>query len=311
MNVWELGSVLSKSMIYIGMLSAIGGGFILVSSRQQPVWVQMIARRALNPALLLGLLGTCLFFLVQIGSVNQRGLSGVFDPLIGSILMETELGSALRWRLGGFMLALLCLIPINLPGFPLQHRGVQGFCMALAVLAAACFMVSVAVQGHSSALSVLAQVLVGLHLLAIASWAGALFPLYLLVSNSVAVADDRGAMADLLRQFGMAGWLMLAVMLMSGLSLFWLLTGGFGSLFTTLYGQLFLVKVAVVAVMMGLGALHKFRWVPRVRDVLDLAPDDASALQMLARSIRLETLLAVLVLLLTASMTSITGPYSG
>lgn len=311
MNVWELASILSKFLIYAGMLSAIGGGLMVMSCRQQPALVTLIARHYLMPALLTGLLATCLFFLVQIGSVNQRGLSGMFDPLIGSILVETEIGSALRWRLGGFMLALICLVAVNWPGYPLRHNGVQRVCVALAVLAAACLMVSVAVQGHSSAVSWLAQTLVGLHVLAIGAWAGALVPLSLMVHHSRALQVEPLYVADQLRQFGTYAAGMLLVMVASGLSLFWLLTDGFATLFSTLYGQLFLVKVLTVAAMMALGALHKFRWVPRVRHAAESTPDDETALKVLGRSIRVETVLAVVVLMITASMTTITGPSAG
>jgi magnesium chelatase family protein len=67
----------------------------------------------------------------------------------------------------------------------------------------------------------------------------------------------------------------------------------------------------LVAAMMGLGAVHKFRWVPQLRDAAEQVADSSKVLRQLARSIRFETLLAVVVLLITASMTSITGPQVG
>lgn len=311
MSEWELAGILSKAMVYVGMLAAMGGTFVLMLCRHQPALMVLITRRFLIPALLIGLVASCLHFLVQIGSVNQSGLAGMFDPLVGSILVDTEIGSALRWRLAGFMLALLCLVPVNFPAAPLHHRGVQLFCLVLAMSAAGSFMLSVAIQGHSSAVGTLAQGLVALHLLAIGCWAGALYPLYMVIGAGSKHTEHRIYLADLLHQFGHYAWLMLAVMLLTGASLFWMLTGGFGTLFSSLYGQLFSAKILLVACMMALGAVHKFRWVPQLRDPAAQAVDNATIQNLLARSIRLETVLAGVVLMLTASLTSITGPQAG
>ena len=311
MSEWELASILSKAMVYLGMLAAMGGTFVLMLCRHQPALMLLITRRFLMPALLIGLVATCLYFLVQVGSVNQRGIAGMVDPLIGSILVDTEIGSVLRWRLAGFMLALICLIPVNFPGVPLHHRAVQSFCVAMALAAAGSFMLSVSIQGHSSAHSMLAQGLAALHVLAIGCWAGALYPLYLAVAADSEQTANTQQLAHVLQQFGHYAWVMLTVMVITGVSLFWLLTGGFGALFSSLYGQLFSAKVLLVATMMGLGAVHKFRWVPQLRDAAEQVADSSKVLRQLARSIRFETLLAVVVLLITASMTSITGPQVG
>jgi putative copper export protein len=209
------------------------------------------------------------------------------------------------------MLALICLMPVNFPGVSLHHRGVQAFCIITALAAAGSFMLSVSIQGHSSAHSMLAQGLVALHVLAIGCWAGALYPLYLAVAADGEQTPKKQQLADVLQQFGRYAWVMLTVMVITGVGLFWLLTGGFGTLFSTLYGQLFSAKVLLVAAMMGLGAVHKFRWVPRLRDAAEQAADSARIHRLLARSIRFETVLALVVLLITASMTSITGPQAG
>jgi len=311
MSEWELAGILSKAMVYLGMLAAMGGTLVLILCRQQPALMLLITRRFVIPALLIGLVATCLYFLVQIGSVNQTGIAGMFDPLIGSILVDTEIGSALRLRMAGFMLALLSLVPVNFPGVPLHQRGVRAFFMATALAAATCFMLSVSVQGHSSAVSALAQALVALHLLAVGCWVGALYPLYLAVAAGSEQHDDRQLLAELLQQFGRCAWVMLAVMLFTGVTLFWMLTGGFNTLLSSLYGQLFSTKVLLVATMMALGANHKFRWVPRLRLAAEQTAENTTLQVLLARSIRVEIALALVVLLVTASMTSITGPQAG
>lgn len=328
MSVWELTSILSKALIYTSMLAIMGGMLVLWMNRQFVLAAQTITRSYLLPAALTGLLATCLFFLIQIGSVNQSGIAGMFDPLIGSILVDTEVGAALRWRLAGFLLALLALMPLNLPGYPFQYQAARRFTLITTLASAACFAVAVASQGHASAVSVLAEVLAALHLLAVGCWAGALYPLYLLVSHSahteasahtVATAPANVLpqtpapldIAATLERFGVFAWLMLGLMLLTGISLIQMLTGGVLTLPDNLHGQLLLLKMLLVAGMMALGALHKFSWVPQLRALARAETAVSPSLSVrlkLARSIRLEMLLALLVLLLTASLTTITGP---
>jgi len=57
--------------------------------------------------------------------------------------------------------------------------------------------------------------------------------------------------------------------------------------------------------------VHKFRWVPRLRGAAEQMAGNSTMHHLLARSIRFETGLAVVVLLITAIMTSITGPQAG
>lgn len=321
MNPWELASILSKALIYLGMLAIPGGmlvlwlsgqwGFSAPRSDYRQLATQVISRLYLLPAALIGLLATCLYFLVQIGSVNQRGVAGMFDPLMGSILVDTEVGVALRWHLAGFLLALLALMPLHLPGYPFQHRVARRFSWLMALAATSCFVLAVAAQGHASAVGALAQVLAAIHLLAVACWAGALYPLYILVVHPADVpedADNQPDMAQVLHRFGCYGWTILAVMLLTGISLIWLLKGGLLTLFDNLHGQLLSVKILLVAGMMALGALHKFRWVPHWRAQAAQGSDTGAVRRALSRSIRLETLLALIVLLLTASLTTVTGP---
>ena len=324
MTVWELSSILSKSLIYMGMLAGIGGMLVIWISQGQQSATQVIARHYMLPATLAGLFATCLFFLLQTGSVNQRGMAGMFDPVMASILLETEVGSALRWRLSGFLLALMALIPLHLPGFPFQHTLPRRVSVTLMLAAALSFSVAVATQGHASAVSLFAQCLAALHFLAIACWTGALYPLYLLVTRPAstgATAEEAAATTDparysaaylgaVLYRFGVYSWVTLAFMLLTGFVLIWQLTGGLPAIPGNAHGQLLLIKIVLVAAMMGLGALHKFRWVPHLRALADAGADTFAACRRLARSIRLEIVLAVVVLILTASLTTVTGPAS-
>lgn len=307
MTVWELSGVLAKTLVYIGMLAVIGGVLMLWLGRSTLVLVRLIARRYLLPMALTGLLASCLAFLLQVGSVNQSGLAGMFDPVIGGILVDAEPGAALRWRLAGFMLALLAIIPLNLPVPLWDNPRVRQFSVLLMLAASVCFAVGVASQGHAAAVGLLARSMAAAHLLAIAAWAGSFYPLYsVMLSAEVSAASA----LNLAERFGEVAWGILAMMICSGLVLIWQVAGGPGSLSDDNHGRLLLIKLVLVSLMMALGALHKFVLVSSLRSAVMQSDDQAisDTRRVLARSIRSETLLALLVLLLTAAMTTVTGP---
>lgn len=307
MTVWELLGVLGKALIYIGILSAAGGTLMLWLGRSSIVLVRMLGQQYLLPTALVGLLAACLVFLSQIGSVNQSGLAGMFDPVIGGILVDTEAGSLLRWRLAGFMLMLLAIIPLNLPGDFWGKTRTRQFSLLTLLLAILCLTISVASQGHAASVSLLAQCLVAAHVLAIAAWAGSFYPLYRSLLHADISAPD---VVQLAERFGQIAWAILAIMLLSGIPLLWIIAGGPLSLTDDTHGRLLLVKLVMVALMMALGALHKFVLVAGLRSAIQAQDQEnvSDSRRLLARSIRSETLLAVLVLLLTATMTTVTGP---
>jgi putative copper resistance protein D len=133
-----------------------------------------------------------------------------------------------------------------------------------------------------------------LHLLAAAFWVGALIPL-----RQAALAP---AGADLLHYFGNLAAGGVAALILAGTSLAWLLSGSATALFGTAYGLALLVKVAIVAVLLGFATWNKVRLVPALR------AEKPGAAHALRRSIAMEMLAVVLILLATATITSVTTP---
>jgi putative copper export protein len=75
--------------------------------------------------------------------------------------------------------------------------------------------------------------------------------------------------------------------------------GSAGDLLGTVYGGLMLAKLQLASCLLGLGALNKFLLVPA------LATKPRSQLQT---SIGMELVLALLIIVLTATLTTLTGP---
>jgi putative copper export protein len=137
----------------------------------------------------------------------------------------------------------------------------------------------------------LAGVLI-LHLLAVAFWAGSLWPL--------ALASRRGgpSAVRLLKAWTRtAGWAVSALLL-AGAVLAWLLVGRLEMLVTTAYGLALLAKVALVGVLLCFAAWHRFRLTPAL--VANVPRSGAR----LAASIGCEALVMALIFWVLAEMTS-------
>ncbi|GEO42979.1 hypothetical protein SAE02_71270 [Skermanella aerolata] len=138
-----------------------------------------------------------------------------------------------------------------------------------------------------------------LHLLAIAFWAGAFWPLLVATRHS-----DRNGVAQLMAAFSVVATIVVPLLAGAGLVMAWRLVGSWSALATTAYGLILLVKILIVAGMLALAALNKWRFVPTLRQGKD-------ALERLRRSILGEAALAVVVFIATAVLTSVPPPAGG
>jgi putative copper resistance protein D len=89
------------------------------------------------------------------------------------------------------------------------------------------------------------------------------------------------------------------VLLAGGVYMSYQLTG-WSNLFTSDYGILLLVKVALVGVILSLAALHKLVLVPRLKHTQDAG--------VLKRSIFLEKIIGASIFAITTVLTTLVGP---
>lgn len=298
-NAWELAALLSKLLIYLSVIAPAGALVTLYLGREAgPAAIRSSSRAHILAyalvAMVTGLLAVCLFFLLEVGAINQQGLAGMLDRELAVIMAGTALGDGTRLRLLGFSLLLLALLSRVLPLFrmvPGHRRWTVSFALAGLLLLAASF----ARYGHVVNLPWPASIAIILHYLAIAYWIGSLYPLYALCRR-----EPAEQLQPLMEQFGRIARLWLVVLLLSGVYLLWQLTEGFSNLLDSTYGWLLLGKLLLVSGLMGLGALNRYRLVPGLTA--------AGGKQRLQRSIALEMLLALPILLLTVLATTLFGP---
>ena len=118
--------------------------------------------------------------------------------------------------------------------------------------------------GHAAApgsllvLNVAAQ---WVHFTAIGVWVGGLF--WLLLGFRTRDREGRAAAVGI---FTRVATVVLVVVLATGLIRAFVEVGSFTALTDSRYGQTLIVKIALVAALVGLGALNHFFWAPAVRD---------------------------------------------
>jgi copper resistance protein D len=160
-----------------------------------------------------------------------------------------------------------------------------------ALIFAAALVGALAFAGHAAAgtgvESFIQQGADVLHLLAAASWVGALVPLAVLLG---AAASDRGesslavARTATLR-FSTLGIVSVATVLASGIVNTWELAGSVPALIGTDYGHLLLVKVTLFLVMLSVAAINRLRLTPRLLQDRDISARRYSLRQLRANSL--------------------------
>jgi len=136
-----------------------------------------------------------------------------------------------------------------------------------------------------------------LHLLAAAFWAGALWPLLVVLR-----AEQPATAARVLRRFSRLAVAAVGGLVTAGLAIATVQTGTVTALFGTGYGRLLLAKLGLVAGLLLIAANNKWRLTPA------LAAGDAGAALQLRRAIRAEIGVVVAILAVTAVLAQTPPP---
>jgi|TARA_B100001179_G_scaffold79184_1_gene55890 putative copper resistance protein D len=246
----------------------------------------------------LGLLGTAVNYFVQVGLINARGLTGMFDWDMASLLLETQLGEVTSLRLTGFIVALASGLLCFRKTIRLLQPPQQSSYRILLIANSIAFLLiafSFTKGGHISILSEIARIAIVLHLFAFSTWIGSLFPLLLLTNST-----ELGLLQRLMRQFGDQALKIVIILAGAGMLMLLELLDSPVELYTTPYGLALSLKLLLVLVTLGAAAINKLVLVPAILN--DANPS------RLRRSIRIEMLAVTLVLIVTAYFSTIVGP---
>jgi putative copper resistance protein D len=284
-GAWDASLIAAKTATYGATLGAAGACLLLQYLKRLLAEHERrkIGRLVAGLSLLAILAGASQIVLSAASMANEA--AGAFDASLLSLVWQAGAGHATVIRAIGLALAALCAR---------SDRGSW-----LAVFGAALAATSFAWSGHARALGpgATAMILQGVHLLAAAFWLGALAPLLILTRTA-----EASRLAAAAARFGRLALVVVGALLAAGLSLLWLLLGHLDALWSSDYGRCVLAKLVLVAVLLSVAAFNKLRLTPR------LGAGDMAAVAQLRISIVAELVLAGLILTVTATLTSVTGP---
>ena len=289
MDLWIILTPVLKTLFYVTSLLALGTvifvrHFQQLQTAENTLFCTDLTIRASRYGMVIS---AGLLFSVA-GNLGGEVWS-IFDPTIFSIAIYSKSGNAASLAFFGFALIVIAkryefnLVPLFL---------------WVGVLL---LLISFVWTGHSQKSGPIAQVALSLHLVAIAFWLGSFFPLrrmcYSFESENLYKIADR---------FGTLAIFYVCLLFVSGLVFAYILIGDLSLLLSTVYGNVFLMKITFVSLLLGLGALNKFRLVPLVK----LEP--AIGVQKLQKSIQIEMLIALFILSFSGFLTtSTTLPMGG
>lgn len=220
------------------------------------------------------------------------------------LLANTQFGHA--WLLRTSFLCLLIGLVVWVTRLP-SRRDTPFF--AAAFVLSVCVLASAALSSHASAAEgtklALQLSIEMLHLLACGFWLGGLWPLAAVLTACRHRGDAAAfSIAGLVtRDFSRLALASAAILIATGLYNAWYLIGDLASLIGTAYGQLLLAKLALLSLLLGLGAVNLFVLKPEIVHEHNLRPENTSGrLARLTRNIAIEVGAGLGILLIVGHM---------
>lgn len=290
MDIWVILNPVIRVVVY-GMALFVVGLFLFVShfSKYQATQNREDCSRLLTKMSLVGLIGSVASFFSVSGNIGGDLFSAFSLPLL-ELAVSTKAGIASLCGLLGFLLV-LCKKQIAVS---LSSR--VWFSLASVLL-----LLNFVMSGHASKLGILAQIFLFTHLLGVAFWIGALLPI-----KSMCQLGDSVRLYRLTEHFGRVAVYYILGLVVSGTAFAYLLIGDLSLLVETTYGNVLLGKLLAVSGLLTLGALNKWRCVPRLKS------NPSKGVSQLKTFINYEIALAFCVLCVTSILTtSVSLPMGG
>jgi putative copper resistance protein D len=241
------------------------------------------------------LLSAVLWFWLEVANMSGLALANGFTAAAWqTVLLETEFGRIWQLRLGLIAVALALIASVWV-----RDEGRRASMFVLWVLSVF-LLVSLAWISHAAAARVQPLGLFGdaLHLCAAGGWVGGLVPLAIFLARARVSFSLGEKVAQVLERFSTLSLCCVSVLVVSGISNSWLLVGSIHALFTTPYGCLLLVKLALFGILVGFGARNRFA----IKTKLPTARTDSDLLPQLRRNVIREACLGAAVVAIVACL---------
>jgi copper transport protein len=248
-------------------------------SEESDETVRRLIRRLSLSSLVILALATFGFGVVQAARALETSVWGTLTSSFSQIFA----GRIGLWL--GLRLVLTGILALFVLRLPLPGSGSSRF-WGMILLFGGLLLLTFSLQGHGAARgSVIAVVVIWLHLAATTVWLGGLPMLFL--------ALRRGGLpaAALVPRFSQAALFSVGTLVATGIYNIITYVGLPEALTGTTYGRALLIKTGVFGLLLGLGALNLLVLSPRLREQRKEAPG------MLGRTVRIEMALGILLLL--------------
>ncbi|MEV5144383.1 copper resistance protein CopC [Streptomyces sp. NPDC052727] len=252
---------------YAGFIVLAGGAAFVLACWRRGAGVRPLQRLVVGGWV--ALTAATLWLLLLRGAYTSSGkFADVFDlDLLGQV-MQTKTGAALVSRL--LLLAAAALFVAVLFGaYPRREQGEEKrdltFGLAVGgVVVAAGLATSWAMAEHASTglQPGIAMPVDVVHLLAVAAWLGGLTALLTALYRAPAETPVEAAAV---RRFSRVAFGSVLALVVTGVYQSWRQLGSWSAFTETRYGQLLLVKIGLVAVLVGIAAVSR-RWTGRLTD---------------------------------------------
>jgi putative copper resistance protein D len=265
-------------------------------------WESRVVRLARACALVALVSG---FGTLALQTIRLEGrMAALADPAaLARVFLDTQAGFVWILR-AGLLVVLLAFLVVRLTiASPLDWLAARGEALLLGGIA----LGLAATAGHAAAVEPNTWQAIGadaLHLIAAGVWLGGLLPFALLLAAAgrEAGADARPFAVLALRRFSTLALASVIVLAGSGIVTSTIHVGTIPALLGTTYGRLLLAKLALLIPLIGLGAFNRIRVLPRLSG--DAVTIGRPAMSRLATTMAAETVVAMLVLVIVAAMTS-------
>ena len=236
------------------------------------------------------MISSTLGFFILNGSFANSGLIGMWDLTYLNILINTPTGQIQIIRSISFALLLIIML-VKLSRRKMEVSITES---TIFIILLTPILFSFSQLGHVANLPFFAQILLSVHVLFMSLWMGSLYPLWK-ISRKISGLP----LKDRMHIFGRIAAFIVAILIVCGTSIAFLLFKDINSLINTPYGLGFIIKILFVMSILMLAAFNKWYFTPRLQN-----PKFA---KNLSYAILFEMFLGFSILLTTGYITTVVG----
>ncbi|MGA7384240.1 MAG: CopD family protein, partial [Methylocella sp.] len=232
----------------------------------------------------------------EIGTFSVKG------SIIGTFFLHTGVG---RITIVEIVCAVAACVPAFLAWFTVKKTNISDVLLLAAALVAALGLATVPFASHPTTLDerVLGLCAAILHRLALSLWLGGLPTLILLIGTGPVPNGTQRLATVVLRRFSRVASVAMGIILVTGGMLTWFLVGNFPGMIGTEYGRLLTLKLTLLGGVLFIASGLQRHLLP----MLEAKPSDPT-FRSYANRVKLETVLAVLIVVVASDMASLAPP---